>query len=142
MFSSVFQYCHLILTCPEKFLLRNPLKVLWVLILNVTSLFLLLLLKFFVFAFDSLVIMCLKLALFQDQTSPSPLGHMGLDVHFSPQVWEVVGITALKIHFVPLSFSSLSGILIIQILFLSFVSYNSDRVSSLFFTPFSFCSSK
>lgn len=76
-------------------------------------------------------IICLDRFL-QVQPTLDSFGLMDLDVHFSPQIWKVFSRYCFKNIFC--SFSSLSGIM--QALFLSIVSHNSYRLSSLLFYLF------
>ena len=96
-----------------------------------SSLFSLTTLKILSLTFDNLIIMCLGVILF-NSTYLGPLGLMDLDVHFSPKVRKFSAIIALNILSVPLSFSCLSGIPIMRILFIFMVSHNSCRLPSIF----------
>ena len=69
------------------------------------------------------------------------LGLMDLDVHFSPQVWEIFSHYCFKYTSCPF-LSSSSGIPIMWILFLLIVSHKSCRLSSPLFILFSFYSSE
>ena len=89
-FLPIFWMYHPILSWCEKFLLRNPLIILWSFLVYKFSLFSCCFQNyFFVFDFWQFNYNVSQHSLIQIQPPWGPLVLMDLDVHFSPKVWEV-----------------------------------------------------